>query len=77
MENRIAWRDTKRGKFSVEVFYSFLPPGGSNPFPVDVVWNLWILTREIFYMDSYMERDFDVGSVEKERFVFKEQMFHV
>lgn len=32
---------------------------------------------EIFYMGSYMERDFDVGSVEKERFVFKEHMFHV
>ena len=67
-------------KFLVETFYSFLVQLGSTPFLVDVVWSLWTSTRVGFFfftLGSNVQKNIDLGSVEKERHVFKEQMLHV
>ena len=39
VEDRMIWTFSRNGKFSVKAFYSFLVPGGSKAFLVNVVWN--------------------------------------
>ena len=47
--NKVIWKDSKKGVFSIYSFYSALELGGPIPFPTNIIWNPWVLSRASFF----------------------------
>ena len=48
-EDRVVWKETKNGNFSVKSLYSTLEPRCAVPFPWNIIWSLCVLTKVGFF----------------------------
>ena len=44
-EDRVVCKGDSKGVFSIRGLYSLLQIGCATPFPLKIIWNLWMLQR--------------------------------
>ena len=48
-DDRVIWRETKCGKFSVKSLYKSLVSGHPVSFPSSAIWKVWVQPRVSFF----------------------------
>ena len=48
--DKVVWKDDKKGLFSVKSFYEVLDVGRAVIFPKNIIWNLWAPSKVNFFV---------------------------
>ena len=63
MKDRVVWKETKSGIFTVKSLYSAVEPGNTVRFPRNIIWSLYVPPKVGFFgLGSLVGESFNIGS---------------